>query len=468
MIGNWFSIAALFAWPLVTTIFYKSMSTVRATVWTILGGFLILPPEVIVKIPMIPGLDKNSIPNICAAIGYFVVARHRSPFRASRLANLLIVVFLVSPLFTSFFNYDPIVVGQRIIPGVGTYDAISASLGQLIYIVPLFLGRRLFRDPQDLRELLVAMVAGEVLYSLPMFIELRMGPQLSNWVYGYTSGSVVSAFRYGGYRPIVFVANGLILAFFVCTCLLAATALWRIKVRINDLPPVAVTSYVGTVLILCKSAGALIYGTIFTPLVAFANPKYQARVALVLAGIGLAYPLLRMSDSFPTNVLVEAARSVNDERAESLDFRFGQENQLLAHASERFLFGWGRYGRSRVYEEDSGTDLSITDSQWIITLGTFGLVGFLSQFGLLALPVFRAAGMMRRVSDESDKVVIATLATIVSLSMIEQLVNASVTPWTWLLVGALLGRTEFMRSVRAKRESPINAGDSIAHPVRPA
>ena len=57
---------------------------------------------------------------------------------------------------------------------------------------------------------------------------------------------------------------------------------------------------------------------------------------------------------------------------------------MLERASERILFGWGRFGRSRVYNE-YGSDISVTDGRWIITLGQFGVVGFMGEFGLLAL-----------------------------------------------------------------------------------
>ncbi|MCK9912753.1 hypothetical protein MXD81_26600, partial [Microbacteriaceae bacterium K1510] len=78
--------------------------------------------------------------------------------------------------------------------------------------------------------------------------------------------------------------------------------------------------------------------------------------ALVL--LALLYPSLRASDLFPTTQLYNMALSVSEDRAGSLKFRFDQEQQLLDHARERFLFGWGRFGRNRLYDESSGDDLS--------------------------------------------------------------------------------------------------------------
>ena len=88
-------------------------------------------------------------------------------------------------------------------------------------------------------------------------------------------------------------------------------------------------------------------------------------------GIALLYPLLRAEGLFPDKLLVGIAEQVNVERAGSLLTRFEQEQQLLDRSSERPIFGWGRFGRSRVYDE-YGKDISLTDGLWIITLGSSG------------------------------------------------------------------------------------------------
>ena len=134
----------------------------------------------------------------------------------------------------------------------------------------------------------------------------------------------------------------------------------------KKLAPAAITAYLSIVLILCKSLGTLIYGGVLVPLARLTRPRLQLRVAMTLAILAVAYPLLRATDLVPTNYMVEAARYKNDDRAESLQFRFDHEKQMLQRASQRFLFGWGRWGRSRIYDE-WGNDISVTDGRWIIT-----------------------------------------------------------------------------------------------------
>ena len=137
---------------------------------------------------------------------------------------------------------------------------------------------------------------------------------------------------------------------------------------------------------------------------------------------------------------------MSNERAQSLKFRFDQEQQLLDHAWERFSFGWGRFGRNRVYDEESGRDLSVTDGRWIITMGQFGFFGFLAEFGLLALPVFRAASSLRYADTLHEQVFLAALALMLAINVVDLLPNASLSPFTWLIAGTLLGRTEALRA----------------------
>jgi hypothetical protein len=97
--------------------------------------------------------------------------------------------------------------------------------------------------------------------------------------------------------------------------------------------------------------------------------------------------LLRSQDLFPTKSVVAAADYVSYDRAFSIDFRFENEDRLLAKASERPIFGWGGWGRNRVYDAETSSDVSVTDGAWIIELGQFGLTGFLSLFLLIVAPI---------------------------------------------------------------------------------
>ena len=148
--------------------------------------------------------------------------------------------------------------------------------------------------------------------------------------------------------------------------------------------------------------------------------------------------------------LMAEAATVSVDRAQSLGTRFENEGLLLDKAWQKPWFGWGRFGRSRVYN-DWGKDDSLTDGEWIITIGTFGIVGFVAQFGLLSVTVFRAAASLKFAPTRSEGSYLAALALIVAINMIDLLPNSSISPWSWLLAGALLGRAEALKLNYSRR-----------------
>lgn len=456
--ANWFAYIAILAWPLVALVVYSHRPFAEATAWAVLGAILFLPSQVGIKIPMIPAIDKTLAASLAAAIGCFSFApRVRAPSKRQSIVLVLSAIFIISPVVTSSLNNDIIFAGDRAIPGVGYYDGVSALLGQAILIFPFFVGRRFITKAEDIESLLRVLVFAGLTYSIPMLFEIRMSPRLSEWIYGVFSSTFAVEMRYGGFRPVVFMINGLATAFFLTTALLSATAFWRTRARVGGYGYGGISTYLGIVLILCKSAGALVYGVLFGALVRWFTPRVQMKVAVILAAIAISYPLLRMSDLVPTNQLLEVAAALNKDREGSLKIRFDQEKQLLDHASERLWFGWGRYGRSRVYDE-RGNDISITDGEWIIIFGQFGLFGFLAQFGLLTWPVFYAARTVVLMKSRRAEIFLSCLALIVALTAVEQLPNASISSWSWLLAGSLFGisssaRAEVSRGRAAARKS---------------
>jgi hypothetical protein len=444
---NWFAYAALLIWPAVALYLYSNLPIGRATVWAILGGYLLLPVGTVIKFEQVPGFDKQSIPNLAALI-CCILFTGRMPkfFRGFGFAELLIIPLLVSPFITSMLNTDPVRIGEIVLPGLSYYESASAAVGQFIFLLPFFLGREFLQRTEDNADILRILVVAGLAYSLPMLFEVRISPQLHTWIYGYFPHSFLQQIREGGFRPVVFLGHGLLVAFFAMTATVAAAALWRTRTPIRQFTPGALTGYLSVVLVLCKTGSALLYAAILVPLVRWASPRMQLRVACVLAAIVMTYPILRVADLIPTDSLIQLTDTVSAERAASLKTRFDNEKQLMEHAWQRPWFGWGRFGRNRVYDA-GGEDVSITDGRWIITLGTFGLIGFFAEFGLIALVVFRAASALRFASTMQEAGYLATLALIVAINMIDLLPNSSLSPWTWLLAGALLGRAEALREV---------------------
>jgi hypothetical protein len=465
MTPNWFASFALIVCPFVAIALYASRPVVQATLWTMLSAQLLLPVGTFFKFEMIPAFDKNSIPSLCAFVGCMLATgRPVKLWRKFGGVEVLIVIYLLSPVVTSLFNGDPIYVGVSVIPGVGIYDGLSAALSQFIFLIPFFLGRQLLRKPEDLQSVFSTLVIAGSAYSLLLLFEIRMSPQLHFWIYGYYPTDFIQEMRDdGGFRPMAFMGHGLVAGFFMMTTVVAAAVLWRARTPVfRTVPAGLVAGYLAVVLVLCRSGAALVYGTVLAPVARWIKPGLQLKFAVVLVTIALTYPITRIAEVFPTGTIINIALSINDHRGQSLNFRFDQEEALLKRASQRFLFGWGRYGRNRVHVEDwqgVGADASVTDGRWIITLGQFGLFGFLAEFGLLAIAVIRALKAVRFAETFRDAVFLAGLALIVAINIIELLPNSTLLPWTWLLAGTLLGRSEAMM-VAARRPRKNNLAAS--------
>jgi hypothetical protein len=466
MTPNWFAVCVLVLWPLVAIWLYVSRPVVQATLWTILGAQLLLPVGTFFKFEMIPQFDKNSIPSLCALVGcIFATGRSIRVWRKSGPAEVLVFMYLIGPLVTSLLNGDAIYVGDKVLPGVGVYDGLSATLSQFITLIPFFLARQFLRNSTDIQAVFFTLVIAGVAYSILMLFEIRFSPQLHFWFYGYYPSDFIQQMREdGGFRPMVFMGHGLVAAFFAMTTAVASAAIWRVRVSFFRIPPALVTSYLGVVLVLCKSGAALVYGAVLIPLVRWTKPRSQLKVAVFLVALTLFYPLMRMAEIFPTDAIFNISKAINDQRAISLKFRFDQEERLLERASQRFLFGWGRFGRNRIYAEDErgvGGDASVTDGRWIITFGQFGLFGFLAEFGLLSISVFRAAKALRFAETLREAVFLAALALIISVNVLELLPNSTLSPWSWLLAGALLGHSE---AILARSRKPRVSRGTAALP----
>ena len=119
---NWFATLALLAWPFIALWLYQTRPVNQATLWTILGGYLLLPVGASIKLAEgIPQLDKISIPALAALAGCFFFARRPLRFwNGFGLAEVLLLIYLISPFVTSALNNDPVVSGAVLLPGVGS------------------------------------------------------------------------------------------------------------------------------------------------------------------------------------------------------------------------------------------------------------------------------------------------------------------------------------------------------------
>lgn len=443
--ANGFAYGMLLAWPVVVVVLYRCVAPERALIWSILGGFLVLPVGTAIDLPVIPALDKILIPSLaafamCLVLG--VPAQRPGWLPETPPARALVLVYLLGPFATGLLNGAPTISGGALLPGLTLYDAASFASSHAVLLLPFLLGRRYLADPRAHAMLLGALMAAGLAYSIPILLEVRLSPQLHNWIYGFFPHSFLQQIRFGGFRPVVFLGHGLWVAFFMVLAVLAAGALWRAERGVRRARAGLALLWLGVVLVLCKSVAAGLLALALLPVVVLAGPRLSRLALTGLAVATLLYPVARGLDLVPTEALTDAAAGIAPDRAASLAFRFENEDMLLARAAERPVFGWGGWGRARIYDADR-RDVSVSDGRWIITVGAYGWAGYAAEFGLLVLGLLALARAPRGTGPPPFASM--ALAALLAVNLVYLMPNGFLTPLAWLMAGALLGQAEARR-----------------------
>lgn len=434
-------------WPGVAYSLWTRLPPGRALIWTVLAGYLLLPPLTAINLPAVPDLDKTSVPNLAAlAMAWFVLGDRIGLNPGSRAGRVLIALFVLSPFATVLTNGEPIDIEAGNIQGMSIYDSIAAVANRIIVILPFFLARRYLATPEAMRDVLVALMLAGLVYSVPMLIETRLSPQINIWVYGFFQHDFSQTLRGGGYRPLVFLPHGLWAAFFALMCFVAAMVLFRAATPEERPKRALVMVYLGLLVLACKSLGPTVYALALAMMVLFLGRRTQVLIAALLAVVVVSYPLSRGLHLVPVDRLVAAAIEFNPLRGESLAYRIGNEEALLDHAAAKPLFGWGGYNRNMLHDPITGRVTTITDGWWIITLGVYGWLGYIAEFGLLALPLLLLAREALAARDLSPHA--AAVALLLAFNMVDLLPNATLIPFTWLMAGAVMGYAQTLRAVR--------------------
>lgn len=463
--------AALIGWPIIMIIMARMLPWQNALVASLIGGYLLLPEQGGLDLPLLPPFEKDTIP--CLVLFFLALIMRpgeaNSPGAAtyqgsvlkgwmprSIIGQVLLFMLVGGTLMTAITNSDQIRFegSGTTIPALRLYDGFSMIVRSVAVIVPILLGRKYLADPRAHRVLLIALVAAGLAYSLLALIEIRLSPQMNRWVYGFFAHNWSMHVRGGGFRPLVFLEHGLWLAIFFAMTIIAAFGLSRVMPQKRALWLLA-GLWLFMTLMLSNSLGAAIIVVVLLPVVLLFNVRLQLLTAGIIAAIVLFYPFLRGTGLIPTDQIVAQIAQFNNGRAMSLQFRLNNEDELLERANERPLFGWGPYNRMRVYDE-TGHSETIVDGAWIVAIGQGGWTRYLAEFGLLSVPILLfALGRRRYDVDQAT----AILCLVLVGNMIDMLPNSGRSPITWLIVGALLGRLEKGRATATDAD--------IARPATP-
>ena len=354
---------ALIGWIPVCLALFALLPRRQAVMVGVVGAWAFLPPGGL-SLPGVPDYTKTS------AFGYGIILATLifNPDRIVRFRprwlDLPVAGFMAAPFFSSVLN------------GLGAYDGLFVVNGNLtMWGLPYLVGRLHFDDARDVRALATATVVGGLVYVPICLVETVLSPIIAIKVFGMSAKVQV---RFGAFRPQGFFREGLELGFWMSGCSLLGLWLGRCRAigSIGGMPFNAV--WLPALLLttaLCRSSGAL---ALLGMGLAILWLSIRLRTRTILAAwlsLGLIYPTVRIANVWDYDPLITFLADYFDkDRSLSLAFRFHNEDVLMEKAMLSPAFGWGGWGRARVYDERGG-DRTVTDGYWIIVLGNGGVVG---------------------------------------------------------------------------------------------
>ncbi|WP_406696203.1 tetratricopeptide repeat protein [Singulisphaera sp. Ch08] len=418
----------MLAWIPVVLALFGRVGPMRAALIAPIAAWLFLP---VVGFPLmgLPDYTKTTSTTMGLLLGMLIFDSARLLGLRPHWIDLPMLAWCLCPFASSVSN------------GLGVYDGLSGSVDQcMTWGLPYLVGKSYFGDLDGLRQLATGIIVGGLVYIPLCLWEIRMSPQLHATVYGFNPHSFAQTMRYGGYRPQVFMQHGLEVGMWMAAASLAGFWLWATG-TIRRVWGVGFGHYLLALTmttILCKSTGTLVL--LAAGVAIFIAIKWsKSRIpVLILLAITPLYSYTRATGLWSGSELVSLSRAtVGVDREQSLQFRLDNENMLISKALQRPLFGWGGWGRARVYDEQ-GRDISITDGLWIIALGNHGFVGLVSinMFMLMPLALLLWRYPVCRWL-EPNVAPTAVLAVLIALYSIDCLMNGMINPIYTMVIGGL-------------------------------
>ena len=425
---------ALFGWPAIVLLLFATLPSRRAAIVAFLFAWMFLPIAAY-KIAGLPEYSKMSATCLGVLLGTVLFDPARLLAFRLRLLDIPVLVWCLCPFASSLDN------------GLGPYDGLSAVFDQVVaWGIPYFIGRIYLTDLASCGELARWLLLGGLIYAPLCLFEIRMSPQLNQWLYGLGGTGIEYFDELGkwGSRPRVFMGTSLTVGLFMTAATLCGVWLWRTGTvrRLWGCPLGALVVPLLLITVLCKNMGALVL--LALGLAGLFAVKWW-RIRTIVYALIVAPPLYmfaRTSGLWSGQTLARIAGEIHERRGQSLQFRLDNEDLLIAKARQRPLFGWGRWGRARVYvADDAGNldDVTITDGLWIIAFGSTGLVGLCASTTTLLLPALACIRRFpARLWIHPLVAPAACITVLIVLYAIDNLFNAMANPIYLVCAGGLV------------------------------
>lgn len=439
--GNALVPVALLGWvPFVSWLFSKIHPREGAAIAFALS-LMFLP---VASIPLSGLPDYTKVTATCAGILLAAWKYDRKRILDFKLhpVDIPMLLWCCSPFLASVFN------------GLGAYDGASNLLNMLFtWAMPYFVGRIYFTDMRGLNTLATVVFVGGLIYIPFCFVEMAMSPQMHRWTYGFHQHSILQSMRGGGFRPMVYMEHGLMVAMWMVSASTLGIWLRYARVLPDSMDKIPfLNKYLQKIpfwVLLCaqlvttalmKSTGAFFLFLMGMGALFVSNKLKSAVLIWFMLCIPPAYIISRSTGLWTgENLSSWVAEKFSEERAQSLQFRFDNETILVEKALEGTFFGWGGWNRSRVFDED-GRDISVTDGLWIITLGTKGIFGLTLLNIVILLPIILLLYRSTPAQwNTKEYAAVSSMSILLLLYMIDNLLNGMINPIFMLFNGGICG-----------------------------
>lgn len=428
----------MFAWIPVVIGLFSRLKPRHAVIASILIAWLFLP-NAEYSIPGFPNYNKMS----ATCLGILMAAamfdlENLSRFRL-RALDIPLIVWCLCPLASSLAN------------GYGLYDGLSGVFRQTVtWGFPYLIGRVYFNNLEGLKELALGIFIGGMIYVPLCLYESRMSPQLHYQLYGFYQHSFAQTYRWGGWRPMVFMSHGLMVGAWMMSASLIGVWLYKAGVLKNfrGVPASLMLVLLLATTVWCKSLAAIGLMLAGMGILLLSSRFGKPLFLILLVAVPLFYIPARATGAWSEEGLISFIEEhISQQRAESLEYRMGNETILAEKAMQRPIFGWGTWGKARVYDEQ-GRDISVTDGLWIIALGNHGLVGLMSLTLSILMPVFLLLRTCPARYWAHPRIApVAVLSVLLGLYMVDNLLNAMINPVFMLAAGGIAGLTQLSAPV---------------------
>lgn len=426
---NTFAYIMLLAWPFISLYLFKRFDVLMATAITVIAGFMFLPVRTYIDLPALPPFGKQEFIALSCMLGLIITQQKVFFLGAGNKQKVLMVTILAMPLLNVLFNSVPMFNGELWIKGLSFYDGAQQVLTQYLVVFVFIAGVSAVKSAYDLKRLFIILtIAGTVYVPLVLF-EIRISPQLHTWLYGFFPHSFEQQFRYDGFRSVAFMGHGLTVSIFLMVCCVASYVLYIDKSGKNKSLFFVCFFLLFITTILNKSLSAVLILLPILLIITLQSGAVYKRGIFLASGLFVLYPMLASLSLIPYDSLVEFVKQFDEQRAQSLDYRFMHEKLIVAHAQEKFFIGWGGWARNRFFD-------SVTDGYWLIVFSTFGIVVFWALFGLVLHPLFKIAAQ----KGIKNTLYSLSLGLLLSFLLLDQIPNSSFGhSFLWFLSGCLMG-----------------------------